>query len=125
MEPFALVAILGLFGGLVIALVSVHFHGRSRSARDPFQNDAPTDVINMSRIRVAGIGGLGLVAMALVVSIAVPGIGVPFAAGAALGVVAAVLLIGLRHRDGGMRSSAARPGANTTLSIDAPDTPRR
>src|SRR5574338_792778 len=120
MEPFALVAILGLIGGIVIALVSVRVHGRSLSRPDPFAHDAPTDVINMARIRVAGIGGLGLVAMALVVSIAVPAIGVPFASGAALGVLTALALIATRRRDGGMRSSGERPGANTVLSIDEP-----
>lgn len=120
MEPFALVAVLGLVGGVVIALVSVRIHGRSLARRDPFEKDAPTDVINMARIRVAGIGGLGLVAMALVVAIALPGVGIPLAAGAVLGVLLAVLLIAFRSRSGPMPSSGERMGANTTLSIDAP-----
>jgi hypothetical protein len=91
---------------------------------DPFE-PISTDVINVSRIRVVGIGGLGLVAMAAVVSIAVPSIGVPVAVSAVLGIVAAACLIVLRRRDGGMRSSGARMGANTTLSIESTDRPRR
>jgi hypothetical protein len=123
MEPFALVAILGLLGGIALALVSVRVHGRSLPRRDPFQGEAPTDVINMARIRVAGVGGLGLVAMALVVAIALPGVGIPLAAGAGLGVLMAVLLIAFRSRSGSLPSSGERMGANTTLSIDNPGPP--
>ena len=53
--------------------------------QDPFT----TDVINIAHIRVAGIGGLGLVAMAAVVAWNVPAIGfamaVAVAGGAAIG----------------------------------------
>lgn len=86
---------------------------------DPFESIS-TDVINASRIRVVGVGGLGLVAMAAVVAIAVPRIGIPLAISAALGILFAILLVALRRRDGGMRSSGERMGANTTLSIDEP-----
>jgi hypothetical protein len=86
---------------------------------DPFESIS-TDVINVSRIRVVGIGGLGLVAMAAVVAIAVPSIGIPLAVSAVLGVLVALLLVTFRRRDGGMTSSGERMGANTTLSIDDP-----
>ena len=91
---------------------------------DPFES-VSTDVINVSRIRVVGVGGLGLVAMAAVVSFFVPSIGVPVAVSAVLGIVAAACLIVLRRRDGGMRSSSASMGANTTLSIDSKSTHSR
>lgn len=123
MDPVTLVVVPGFLGGIVLAIAFVHFQRRSLNRRDPFQGDSPTDVINISRIRVAGIGGLGLVAMATIVAIAVPGIGVPLAVSAVLGVVMAVGLIALRRRSGPMPSSGQQAGANTTLSIDAPDVP--
>ena len=109
-------------GGLLIALVLFHLQRRTLSRIDPFESIS-TDVINVARIRVAGIGGLGLVAMAAVVAFAVPSIGVPLAISAVLGVVMAVLLIVVRHRTGPMPSSGRQAGANTTLSIDAPPAP--
>jgi hypothetical protein len=77
-----------------------------------------TDVINAARIRVAGIGGLGLLAMALVVAINVPRIGLTLAAGALAGVALAAVLIVLRRKAGPRPTSGGRPGANTVLAID-------
>jgi hypothetical protein len=87
------------------------------------RDDGPssTNVINISSVRVAGIGGLGLVAMALLVAVFVPSIGVSQAIAAALGVLLAVGLILWRRRTGPMPSSGRRSGANTTLSIESPD----
>jgi hypothetical protein len=79
-----------------------------------------TDVINAARIRVAGVGGLGLVAMALVVAWFVPRIGRTLAVGLVLGGIFALVLILGRRRTGAMPSSGLRPGANTILSIDDP-----
>ncbi len=79
-----------------------------------------TDVVNISRIRVAGIGGLGLIAMALIVAWFVPRIGQTLLLGAAAGVVLAVALILRRRAAGPMPSSGRRPGANTALSIEDP-----
>ncbi len=81
-----------------------------------------TNVINISSVRVAGIGGLGLVAMALIVAVFVPSIGVSLAIAAVLGTFLAVGLILWRRRTGPMPSSGRHLGANTTLSIDSPDT---
>jgi len=81
-----------------------------------------TNVINISSVRVAGIGGLGLVAMALVVAVFVPSIGVSLAIAAVLGTVLAVGLILWRRQTGPMPSSGRHPGANTVLSIDSPET---
>lgn len=109
-------------GALLIALVLFHLQRRALSRIDPFESIS-TDVINVARIRVAGVGGLGLVAMAAVVAFAVPSIGVPLAISAVLGVVLAVLLIVVRHRTGPLPSSGQQAGANTTLSIDGPAAP--
>ncbi len=91
---------------------------------DPFSKEPlPIDVINMSRIRVAGIGGLGLVAMALVVAWDLPRIGLTLSIGAITGSVLAIVLILRRRQSGAMPSSGRRPGANTMLSIDVPPPP--
>ncbi len=119
MDPVTLVVVPGLLGGIVIALVVARLQRQSLSRVDPFQSIS-TDVINVARIRVAGLGGLGLVAMAVVVAIAVPRIGVPLAIGLVLGAVMALLLIAYRSRTGAMPSSGRQPGANTTLAIDTP-----
>jgi hypothetical protein len=77
-----------------------------------------TDVINMARIRVAGVGGLGLVAVAVVVALFVPTIRQSVTAGLVLGVLLGVTLILLRRHAGPLPSSGRRPGANTTFAID-------
>lgn len=86
---------------------------------DPFtRGPLSTNVINMSRIRVAGIGGLGLVAMAVTVALNVPRIGQTLLAGLMLGAMLAVVLILRRRRRGPMPSSGRHAGANAVLSID-------
>jgi len=112
----------GLIGGLVFALLltGVNRMSKRRTAWDPFGRDpVSTDIINIARIRVAGIGGLGLVAMAVAVAIAVPRIGRSLAIGFLLGVLLAAGLVVWRRRTGPLPSSGRRAGANTTLSIDS------
>jgi len=112
----------GILGGIVIALffITRQRKSRNRAPDDPFELEPlQTDVINMARIRVSGVGGLGLVAMAAVVALAVPSIGQSLALGLVLGAVFAALLIAGRSRHGAMPSSGQRTGANTMLSIDA------
>jgi hypothetical protein len=88
-----LVLIPGFIGGLVVAFLLFRLKP-PRPAVDPFGKEAlSTDVINIAHIRVAGVGGLGLVAMALVVAWFVPRIWQHLMIGAALGVAFAVILI--------------------------------
>lgn len=61
------------------------------------QDERPV-AINISAIPVAGVGGLGLVAMAVVVSVFFPAIGWMMAAGVACGVVLALALVAYRRR---------------------------
>ena len=56
-----------------------------------------TDPINIAHIRVAGIGGLGLVAMAGVVAWNVPGIRIATLVAVPAGLVLAVALIAWRR----------------------------
>jgi hypothetical protein len=60
------------------------------------QDERPVS-INISAIPVAGVGGLGLVAMAGVVSVFFPAIGWMMAAGAGSGILLAVALVAFRR----------------------------
>jgi hypothetical protein len=122
METVLLILVPGLAGGLVLTLILLRFN-RRRHARpgEPDTSLLGPEAINMAHIRVAGVGGLGLVATALVVAIFIPRIGVSLAVGLALGTVLALGLILRRRGTGPMPSSGRHPGANTSLSIDSPD----
>jgi hypothetical protein len=90
---------------------------------DPFGRDThgtKRDLINVAAIRVAGVGGVGLAAVALGVALDVPRIGQTLALSAVLGMLFATILILRRRRTGPMRSSGQELGANTTLAIDKP-----
>lgn len=123
-NPVTLIVIPGFVGGLVIAVVIGMLQRRApagRAADQAFGREPlSTDVINMAHIRVAGIGGLGLVAMAATVALNVPRVGQPVAAGMILGALSGAVLIFWRRRKGSLPSSAARTGASTTLGIDEP-----
>jgi hypothetical protein len=121
MDPIMLVVVPGFLGGLIIAMVII------RRQRTPGDHAAPavfheerlsTDVINMAHIKVAGVGGLGLVAVSVVVALFLPSIRQPVAVGLVLGALLGAVLILRRRQAGPMPSSGRRPGANTTLSID-------
>ena len=127
MDPATLVLGLGFLGGLLMAVVVVLVN--RRAARRPamvlpyrLERVSP-NMINMASIKVAGIGGLGLVAMAAAVALDVPQIGQSIAIGFGLGAVGAVIMIVRARRSGPMPSSGQRMGANTTLSIDEPGAP--
>src|SRR5687768_18595589 len=64
MDPVVLIVVPGVVGGLAIALPIALQHRSGNHRADTFGESPSTDVINMARIRVAGIGGLGLIAMA-------------------------------------------------------------
>jgi hypothetical protein len=126
MEALATLMVPAAIGGLALAIFFITFPRRMRgtTSTDVFSAERlSSEVINASRIRVAGVGGLGLVAMALAVAIGVPGVGVPLAAGGALGIVLGVGLIVRNRRNGPLPSSGHRPGANTVLSIDEAGAP--
>lgn len=122
MDPVTLVVVPGFLGGLVIAAVVLLLQRRGTrtpSVVVPYR-PAPlsTDVINMASIKVAGVGGLGLVAMAAAVALDVPRIGEAVATGIGCGAVIALIMIWRRRRTGPMGSSAQVFGANTVLAIE-------
>jgi hypothetical protein len=122
-DPVTLVLAPGVLGGLVIAWLIARVQRRSSTpaSTDAFsRNGRSSDVINMAHIRVAGVGGLGLVAMAAAVAFNVPRVGQALAVAAVAGAAFAAVLIAWRRKTGALPSSGARPGANTVLAIDAP-----
>lgn len=60
----------------------------------------PTGIFNMSSVSPAGLGGLGLIAMALLLAFTFQRIGESLALGLAGGIAAAVVLIHYRRRHG-------------------------
>lgn len=123
MEPLTLIVIPGFIGGILFAAVMLLIHRRSDPERVvvPYHRDPiSTDMINMASIKVAGVGGLGLVAMAVAVALDVPRIAQSVGIGIGLGAVGAFLVILRRRRTGVLPSSGRGMGANTTLAIDVP-----
>jgi hypothetical protein len=110
-------AILGIAGGLFYALLARR-RGAPEAGVPPYTPDDPaTDVINMSSIKVAGVGGLGLVAMAAAVALDVPMIGAAMGLGLLLGILLAVGLILWARRRGPLPSSGNGIGASTVLAL--------
>ena len=123
MAAMGILALAGVVGGLAMAAWLYRFNREHQ--RNPFDSavrqDRPTDIINMAHIRVEGVGGVGMVLMAIAVALGIPQVGKSMAAGLLLGALMAVVLIRWRRKAGPMPSSGQRPGANTTLAIDAPE----
>lgn len=96
-DPVTAVVVPGFLGGLVIAAVIVLMARRQHQVPPVVLPYRPlpisTDVINMASIKVAGLGGLGLVAMSAAVALNVPRIFESVALGFALGACMALVLI--------------------------------
>jgi len=122
MAPILMVVLFGLVGGVGLAvLFSKVKWSRRRPDADVFAGAAATDIINMAHIKVAGVGGLGLVVVALATALDIPQIGQSVGLGLAMAIPFAVVLILWRRRAGPMPSSGGQSGANTMLAIDAVD----
>lgn len=119
MEALLIILAPGLFGGLVVAFLLSRF---ARIPSDPVTTaerlDPPsTGMINMAHIRVAGAGGLGMVAMSVVVAIFVPRIRFTMALAFVLGCVMAAVLVAVRRREGDS-PSGIDPGAHVLFPLD-------
>ena len=111
------------FGAVIAGVLWLSRRGGSapvRSNRDPFREDAASDVINMARIRVAGFGGLGMVAVAIVLAMVYPRIGDTLTIGLLGGVLAAGAVILYRRRSGPLASSGKGTGGRSVL-VDPDD----
>jgi hypothetical protein len=124
MDPVTTILVPGFLGGLVFAALFVLWqrrHGPTTSIAAPYRPEPLSiDAINFSSLKVAGVGGLGLIAMAAAVALDVRRIGETIAVGFVCGVIIAIVLIARRRRTGPMPSSGRGMGANTVLSIDMP-----
>jgi len=118
MEPLLIVFIPGILGGVLLALFLARRPARPAAeppkaqVRRALPPPSPS-LINMASIRIDGVGGLGMVAMALAVTISVPWIRLSVLLGLALGLVAAIVLIALRRRSGPLESSGRHAGAHS------------
>lgn len=118
MEPLLVIVVPGLLGGLVFALLFIRFGGGPDDAPGDARLEPPsTNIINMARIRVSGVGGLGMVAMAITVAIFVPRIRLTMAIALLLGAALAAVLIALRRRQGPL-GSHIDPGAHSMFPMD-------
>jgi hypothetical protein len=104
-----------VIGGVVSLALRARSHRHWLTVSDAFADSSHTDVINMSHIRVAGIGGLGMVIVAAAIAIALPRIGQSLLLGAVGGAVIATLMIMRRRREGPLNSSHAQPGGRSVL----------
>ena len=125
--PFGFLVIPGVLGGLIAALIMVRRHrfgSQPPTSVPPHaveEDMPPTDVINAARIRVSGIGGLGLVAMCGVIAIALPQVGSSILVGFIGGAIAAWGIVNYRQKRGPISSSnRGLPGARTLL-VDESD----
>ena len=101
MDPLTLFIASGVLGGVLIASVMLWLHRRSvpEGVAVPYRSEPlSADIINISSIKVAGVGGLGLVAMAAAVAIDIPRIAQSVGIGMGLGVIAAFATILWRRR---------------------------
>jgi len=115
---FTLIALAGGFAIGTILLLATRRRGPYTSTdpvprHDPGAEWPPADVINMSSIRVAGVGGLGLVAMAAAVALDLPRIGAVLTIALTGGVAMALAVILYRRRRGPLPSSGPDADART------------
>jgi hypothetical protein len=93
-------AIGGAATGLLLFLTHRTHTARHLEDATDAPASVPTGIFNMSSVSPAGIGGLGLVAMALILAFTFQRIGESLAVGLAGGMAAAALLIAYRRRHG-------------------------
>jgi hypothetical protein len=90
----------GAIGGLLLLTVIRRLNrAPDDAAPDAFLRDGlSTDVINFSRIRVTGVGGLCLVAVAFSMAFSLPPVGAAMALGVVGGVLLSFGLLGYRRQ---------------------------
>jgi hypothetical protein len=121
MDPVTVTLVPGILGGLAVAWLLSTLHRRwPETLPVPHELAISTDAINIAHIRAAGLGGLGLFAMALVVALFVPSIRLAVGAGVLSGAALGVVMILRRRRTGPLPWDSGTSGANTILSIDHP-----
>jgi hypothetical protein len=106
MEPLLMVLIPSLFGGLVLAWLIARNRSTTPPTFVPRRLEAPSpSLINMSSIKVEGLGGLGMVAAVIAVAIADSRIRLAMIIALILGGGLALALIAMRGRTKGSGST--------------------
>lgn len=115
------IVLLALIGGA--AWVSHLMAHRSRGlVHDPMAyRTQSTDVINLSSIRVAGVGGLAFVVVAIGIAIAIPRIGQTLIVGAIGGAILAFAVIRYRRDHGGPLDSSHDGGRAMLVDPGTPE----
>ncbi len=117
MEPLFIV-IPGLLGGLVLALLIRSSRRAFPPSLVPTQLAPPSpSLINMARIPVEGVGGLGMLGAVVVVAITDSRIGLATMIALLLGGGLALALVAMRRRDGSMPSAGGGPEDRSLLHI--------
>jgi hypothetical protein len=121
MEPLLIILVPGLAGGILLAwlMASGRVGASARAADRPLAPPSPM-LINLARIRVEGFGGLGMVAVAVVVAVVDPRIRFVIGLSALCGTALAVVLIARRRRSGALPSGGTDGGAHRLLPPGPP-----
>ena len=105
MEPLLMILVPGLIGGLVLSYFITRLRRTTPPTFVPRRLEAPSpSLINMSSIKVEGLGGLGMVAAVIAVAIADPRIRLAVIIAGVLGSGLAFVLIRARRSSGGLHS---------------------
>ena len=121
MTPLLLILVPGVFGGVLLALLIARVRIRQQPhPSKPLAAPSPGH-INMAHIRIEGVGGLGMVAMAVTVAIGEPHIRMAMAIAVLLGVPFAVALIAWRRRTDA--ADDGTPGAHSMLPLGTQPAP--
>ncbi len=99
---------MAVIGGAIGAAALIGFSRRSHhpplTVPDPFTDDPQRGMFNLSRARVAGVGGLGLVVATAGMAFYVPQLKIGLMLGILGGFLVALALIPYRRRHAGRRS---------------------
>jgi hypothetical protein len=118
MEPLLIVLVPGLIGGVVLSLFITRLRRTTPPTFVPKRLEAPSpSLINMSSIKVEGLGGLGMVAAVIAVAIADPRIRLAVIIAGVLGGGLAYVLIRLRRSTGGLHSGND-PNGDSLLHLE-------
>ena len=99
---FLLTAVGIIIGPILVMVIRRLNRAPDDSVSDVFLRDGlSTDVINMSRIRIAGAGGLGLVVAAASVAYTIPFVGISVALALAGGILLSFALASYRRQHAG------------------------
>jgi hypothetical protein len=123
--------VLTIAGGIALGAAFAWANRRGRTASsvpDQFARDAfSTDTLNFAHVRVAGVGGFGLVLVAVAMAFDFALVAAVLGAGLGGGLLAALAVILYRRRSGPLPSSSTGPGARSVLlteSRSSSDAPR-